>query len=90
MFKDLVSFEYKDDMITEGSTLSKHNQNVHKVLARLQSSGAHASFQKCKFGVKSLILLGYDIYQGGFLYKVTWTRSVWFFLRRLIIQRFEG
>lgn len=56
---------YFDDILVFGETLSEHNNNLSKVLERLEKNGLSVSLEKCFFAREKVQFLGYELDENG-------------------------
>ena len=70
-------FNFLDDIliITKGSTLD-HEQDIYKVLSRLDKENLAIKLEKCEFSKSSITWLGYKITQSGISPTVKKTVSI--------------
>ena len=62
LFRDLPWVKcYLDDLLVGGRTLEEHWERVMEVLRRLEAAGFRLKIEKCFFGLKELLYLGYII-----------------------------
>jgi len=54
-----------DDLVITGTTRQEHDQNVTKVLQRLQDCGLALSRDKCAFAQNSIEFLGFELSAKG-------------------------
>lgn len=52
---------YFDDILVFGKILAEHNNNLEKVLGRLEKHNLTVSYKKCSFAQEKVSFLGYQI-----------------------------
>jgi hypothetical protein len=56
---------YIDDIVIFSDNYSDHQQHVQTVLQRLNQSNLRVNFDKCLFGLREILILGYVISADG-------------------------
>ena len=54
-----------DDLIVHGKTISEHDQNLHKLLAKLEEKNLTLSGEKCTFRMSKVVFMGIILSQHG-------------------------
>jgi hypothetical protein len=56
---------YIDDILVYNNSMEEHVEHLRKAFQRLRENKLYAKFEKCKFGVVKVDLLGHKITQEG-------------------------
>ena len=54
-----------NDLIVHGKTISEHDQNLHKLLAKLEEKNLTLSGEKCTFRMSKVVFMGIILSQHG-------------------------
>lgn len=54
-----------DDLIVHGKTLAEHDQNLHKLLAKLEEKNLTLNSEKCTFRMSEVIFMGILLSEHG-------------------------